>query len=196
MNSWKPARRHPRRPNRPQPMRLPNWYPRQRRFLRCGNLPTVPSGGAHAANVVVRRANARERTPLEVDRSQRRSRRVGAALEIVPDWRLSPNPKPTAVTLFGARLVRPKNGIASGIGTATCARVLLPSRQARMARTEAKTRAVSDRPTGPSTPSTPALNGRPLFADESTSRGVPGDIEEDAGVRRLVRQARWAPSEN
>ena len=71
----------PRRPNRPQPMRLPNWYPRQRRFLRCGNLPTVPSGGANAANGVVRRANARERTPLEVDRSQRRSRRVGAAVE-------------------------------------------------------------------------------------------------------------------
>ncbi|EHR00312.1 hypothetical protein Bra471DRAFT_00882 [Bradyrhizobium sp. WSM471] len=80
LSSWKPARRHPSWPNRPQPMRLPNWYPRQRRFLRCGNLLTVPSGGVNAANVVVRRANARERTPLEVDRSQRRNRPLARRL--------------------------------------------------------------------------------------------------------------------
>jgi hypothetical protein len=46
-------------------MRLSNWYPRQRRFLRCGNLPTVPSGGANAANGGARGANARGRTPPE-----------------------------------------------------------------------------------------------------------------------------------
>jgi hypothetical protein len=76
----------------PHPMRLPNWYPRQRRFLRCGNPPTVPSGGANAANVVVRRANAREPTPLEMDRRQRRSRSLGAAAEIVPNRRYLPSP--------------------------------------------------------------------------------------------------------
>jgi hypothetical protein len=104
----------------------------------------VPSGGANAANGVVRRANARERTSLEVDRSQRRSLRLGAA-----DCRLPPSPKRTAVTLFAARPVRPKNRIASGIGTATCARVLLPEPAGANGEDGNQTCAVSDRPAGP-----------------------------------------------
>jgi hypothetical protein len=118
LNSWNPARRHPSRPNRPQPMRLPNRYPTQRPLLRCDSPPTVPSGGANAVNVVGRRANTREQTPLEVDRSPRRSCSLGAAAEIVPNCPLRlPSPKRTALTLLAARLIRPKNGFASGIGT-------------------------------------------------------------------------------
>uniref|UniRef100_UPI003F653649 hypothetical protein n=1 Tax=Rhizobium lupini TaxID=136996 RepID=UPI003F653649 len=84
------------------------------------------------------------------DRTKRLAARVGAAAEIVPNCPLRlPSPKRTALTLLAARPIRPKNGFASGIGTGTCARVHLPSRQSREWQGRKRNRTVNDRPAGP-----------------------------------------------